>query len=517
MRLKIMGTLLAVVMTAGWAYGWGNYNIYGIHFYGDNPAAENTIKNGKGMYSVEMYYTQGWMSMTTTQKNNEQSKLNAIKNKGFKIILRLDYNQQYTVPPLNNWTARYYYAVTCGEIADKMENIVDLYVIGNEMTTSPESSCRDALWYAKVYNGYDNNCAYYQIHDNDDSATVMVGGLTAWPYYIGQIDGNNIDWLATVQSNVNQDGDEAQIDGYALHAYSGTEYYNDSSSAVEDPRFSDVTGMRSFIQFLKVIYNEHGYYIPVHITETNTYWFNTGFADSSYRSAWTKEAFQTIDEWNACSDLKIDSLCWFTYSTLGITDPNSDIYGNALMRTNNTNLNTARSDFNWVTYNKNMIPGNPGSTLRFQAENYTNSAEWVSDVGVEGTDYHDTDNTNQGGYYRNGDVTQAHVDIGLLPDWSGFFIGWTANGEWLRYETIAGGRNYKVRVRYSRGSTGNGSVRFAVDGTNKATITLPYTGSWDTYTTADSSTFYMSAGYHTIKMHVDTAPFNVDYFEFIPQ
>lgn len=513
---RILRYVAFVTLTsATLAFGQGTYPIYGIHFYG--TGAENTIKNGKSMWSVEMLYTTNWRAMTTAQKDAERSKLLNIKNKGFKIILRLDYSQAQTVPPLNDWTNRYYFAVDCGSIAQKMSDIVDHYIIGNEMTTAPDANCRDALWYAKVFNGHDGNCAYDQIKLYDSTSTVMVGALTAWPYFINEINGNNVDWLATVQSNVDQSGGKPVIDGYALHAYSGGEYFNVPSSVAEDPRFSDVTGLHSFIQFLKVIYNRHGTGIPVHITETNTYWFNLGFSCYSYRANWVKEAFQAIDQWNKRSDLKICSFNWFTYSHLGITDPSSDIWGNALMRTDNGLLNTARSDFSWVTANSNMTPGSSGSTLHFEAENYTNSAEWISDVGVEGTDYHDTDAANQGGQYRNGAVSQNHVDIGRLADWSGFFIGWTANGEWYRYETIAGGRNYKVRVRYARGTSGTGVVRFQVDGTNVASINLAATANWDTYTTANSGTFYMGAGYHTIKMWVDTSPFNVDWFEFIPQ
>lgn len=507
----------AFCVTAGTALGAGNYNIYGIHFYGDSPAAESTVKNDKGMYSVEMLYTESWAAMSSAQRDAERNKLQAIKDKGFRIILRLDYSPTYTIPPVDDWTGRYYFAYYCGSIANKMASVVDLYVIGNEMTTHPQAGCRDALWYAKVFNGHDSNCCYDQIKANDSTATVMMGALTAWPYYISEIGGNNVDWLRTVQNNVDQSGGTPVIDGYALHAYSGKEYFNDTSSPTEDPRFSDVTGLRSFIPFLVKIYEKHGPNVPVHITETNTYWFANHFAQTSYRSAWIKEAYQTIDEWNQCSDMKIDSLVWFVYSHLGITDPNSDIWGNSLMRTDNPLLNQARADLAWVTANTNMVPGYPGGTLRFQAENFTNSAEWINDVGLNGVDYYDTDNVNAGGEYRNGSENQPHVDIGRLPDWSGFFVGWMAAGEWLRYETIAGGRNYRPRFRYSRGVSGDGSVTLSLDGTAVATLNLPSTGSWDTYTTSSLGTqFYMPPGYHHLTVSTSTGSINIDWFELVP-
>jgi len=122
-----------------------------------------------------------------------------------------------------------------------------------------------------------------------------------------------------------------------------------------------------------------------------------------------------------------------------------------------------------------------------------------------------------GGEYRNGSENQPHVDIGRLPDWSGFFVGWMAAGEWLRYETIAGGRNYRPRFRYSRGVSGDGSVTLSLDGTAVATLNLPSTGSWDTYTTSSLGTqFYMPPGYHHLTVSTSTGSINIDWFELVP-
>src|SRR5947209_20107581 len=48
------------------------------------------------------------------------------------------------------------------------------------------------------------------------------------------------------------------------------------------------------------------------------------------------------------------------------------------------------------------------------------------DNGGEGVAFHDLDAINHGGVYRN-----AAVDIVNTP--SGYAVGWTAAGEWLRY------------------------------------------------------------------------------------
>ena len=480
--------------------GSGTYNIYGIHFYGDG--AEN-LKNGKGMYSVEVLYTDQY------NKTNDRAKLQNIVNKGFRVILRIDYKHGQTVPAENDWVGRYNFAQSCKTIAQDVGDLVNIYVIGNEMQADYEGKI-PALWYTYCFNDYDTNCVYDQIKAVRPGAIVCMGALSGWPGYDHEPT-SNISFMNTFLANV-----EA-VDGFALHAYSGTSYYN-GTGGIEDPRYSDTTGLHSFSEFMKKIYAKYGATKPVYITEANTYWglnpsVPAQFSDKSYRDNWMKEAFQAIDEWNASNDIKVDAFCWFTYSTLGITDPNSDIFGNAMARTDNAKLTRAREDFNWVTSNTNMVPGTPGSTLKFQAENYSNSDNWNNTNGVEGTDYHDLSSGNTGGEYR-----YENVDIGRLPDWSGFFVGWFDAGEWLRYTTLAGGNTYKIKLRYSRGATGNGQVHFTIDGNAKGgNISLPGTGSWDTYQEAYSTSFTMPAGFHDIKLYCDVNGVNVDWFEFVKQ
>lgn len=508
-------TLAGFLPTAGEAGPYNDHTIYGIHFYGEG--AENTIKNGKPMYSLEMLYTQRWK---TADKQAERNKYQAIKDKGFTLIMRIDYDINNTVPNYGDWNGRYDFAVQAGDIAAWMDDIVDYYIIGNEMTTAPNEHVRNAWWYAACYNGYDSNSAYDKIKLNDGNATVLLGALTGWPggnELIG--DQNNTDWLRDVQNYVDQAGNEPQIDGYALHAYSGREYFEDNIwSDTEDPRFSDIAGFGGFIEFMKPIAERHGPDIPVMITETNTYWMPIGEeSDMTYRENWMKEAFQAVDEWNAKADLKVGALIWYTYSHFDFP-ANRDIYGNAIMRTDNWRLNAARNDFAWVTANKNMVTGYPGGTLRFQAENYTNSAEWKYDTGWQTLDYNDTTHDNQGGLYRFGNEWQPRPDVGWNDTYDGFMIGWMEQGEWLRYATVAGGREYRFRVRSARGVGGTGQVSLAVDNvaSNVASCSIPYSGGWNTYQLRDGGTFWLPYGFHHLYLKADTGATNVDWFELIP-
>ncbi|MEZ4237459.1 MAG: DUF5010 C-terminal domain-containing protein [Myxococcota bacterium] len=491
-----------------------DYPVYGIHFYGDDPPAEATIQNGQPMWSVELLYTQDW---ARSDWGRERAKLQSIRDKGFRVILRLDYDRTFTVPPNPDWNARWAYATTAGQIAATMADIVDVYVIGNEMTTQAPAEVRDPVWYACVYHGCAPDSAWEHIHANDATAQVLMGPLSPWPYHMDQIGMDNVDWLSTVMDHVEQGPAGPAIDGYALHAYSSTDQADDPGTPIEDPRTGDVTGMQAVRPFLERIYARHRASVPIHITESNTYWMASGFAADSYRDDWVKEAFQAVDEWNGSNDLKILSLDWYVYSHLGITDPASDIWGNAMMRTDNPRLNRAREDFSWVTSHADYRPGAPGGELRFQAENFTNDAAWSTKQGLEGVDFHDTDAANLGGQYRNGPGDAPQVDIARLPDWSGFAVGWIAPGEWLRYKMLAGGRMVRLAARYARGTPGSASLTLRVDGAAVTTLSLPDTGGWDAYTgTAASGAFWLPEGAHELRIETPTGGFNLDWFSLVP-
>lgn len=57
MKLRFLSTALSflTLLVSNTAYAAGTDPIYGINFYG--TGAENTIKNGKQMWTLEMIYT----------------------------------------------------------------------------------------------------------------------------------------------------------------------------------------------------------------------------------------------------------------------------------------------------------------------------------------------------------------------------------------------------------------------------------------------------------------------------
>lgn len=482
------------------------YPIYGFNFYGEG--AENTVKNGKGMWSLEMIYANEY------QRDAQRARLANIKNRGFRIILRLDYGRGATIPLEHrpeSWTQRAQFAATAGQIAADLGDLVDVYVIGNE-PQDPSGGSPSAWWYAVNFNGYDGNCVYDKIKQARPGAVVSIFAPGGWPSQEG------IDYFNAVLNTVDRDGNnEPQIDAFALHAYSGAE--TTGKLVAEDPRFSSGLDFGAFKIFAEIIHGRFAGARPIYITETNTYWFYCAWggcsthSQDSYRDNWMKEAYQAIAEWNAANDQKVHGLLWYVYQHCG---PGcADQYEQSLARTDNARLNRARDDLSWVTANTNMVPGKPGGALRFQAENFNNSDTRDGRglaTGLAGTDYHDTSGGNSGGHYRTepGD----DVDIVALPNYAGFSVGFTRAGEWLKYRTLTSGGNYKLRARYARGPAGAVRLRLYVDGVWRATLSLDGTGGWGTYREVlGGEVFNLPKGAHELRVYFEGDDADLDWFQ----
>ena len=505
--MKLRNTLLVICLVlaaSSIACAQGTYPIYGIHFYSDDAAA--SIQNGKGMWTVEMLYTTDVHNWTT-----ERAKLQNIKNHNFRIILRVDWRWDSCVPPTNDWGNRWQFAQDCKTIATQLGDLCECMIIGNELR---DGDAITSDWYTKCFNAHDGNCVYQQVKIARPSLKVGIYAPGGWPGT------ENLNYWQYVVDHVYKDGNnKPQIDCFPLHGYSGETTLTNINA--EDPRYGDELDFKGFVPYMRRIYSTFGASKPVYITETNTYWYfgpwdtNPRYSQDSYRSAWIKEAYQAIDEWDRSNDLKIYALCWYCYQYQ--CQQGCDQYENSLVRRDDNEMNIARGDYSWVTQYTNVTAGTPGTTLRFQAESYSNSdvtSGRGNANGIEGTDYHDTTTGNSGGVVRG-----ENVDVGVTPDYSVVFVGWTAATEWLRFESLFGGYNYKIKARFARGVSGSSTVRWQVDGVTKGTLYLDDPDdNWNTYSdSALTSSFNIPAGDHIIKMIFDTGNVNIDYFEFVKQ
>jgi hypothetical protein len=126
------------------------------------------------------------------------------------------------------------------------------------------------------------------------------------------------------------------------------------------------------------------------------------------------------------------------------------------------------------------------------------------DNGGQGVAYYDTTPGNSGGAFRSDDV-----DMEASAD-GGYDVGWIAAGEWLNYSvsvTTAGSYTAQIRVA---SPSGGGSMRigFGSPSGTSATVAVPQTGDWQTWTTV-SVPITLAAGTQTLTLSFDTNGFNV--------
>ncbi|HVD96827.1 MAG TPA: carbohydrate-binding protein, partial [Cytophagaceae bacterium] len=142
------------------------------------------------------------------------------------------------------------------------------------------------------------------------------------------------------------------------------------------------------------------------------------------------------------------------------------------------------------------IPG------KIEAENY--------DLGGQNIAYNDSETANQGGVYRTDGVDiQATTDVS-----GGYNVGWTADGEWLKY-TVNVATTGAYNIDFRSAGTGSGVVRLELDGTDiTGSVTLPSTGGWQTWATITRSNVSLTAGQHILRLFIVTGGFNINSISF---
>ena len=145
-------------------------------------------------------------------------------------------------------------------------------------------------------------------------------------------------------------------------------------------------------------------------------------------------------------------------------------------------------------FRPNAIPG------RIEAENY--------DLGGEGVAYHDTTPGNAGGLYRTDDV-----DLERFPAEGTPSVGWIRSSEWLTYTaTVAQSGTYTLRARVASPYPGR-KAYLSVDGAPKATIEVPYTGSFATFATVQVPVT-LTAGTRVLKVYFSGDGQNLNWLDF---
>jgi spore germination protein YaaH len=134
------------------------------------------------------------------------------------------------------------------------------------------------------------------------------------------------------------------------------------------------------------------------------------------------------------------------------------------------------------------------------------------DTGGQAVAYNDLTTGNSGNTYRTDGVDlEATTDTG-----GGYNIGWVQAGEWTEYTVkINTAGTYTLQARVSATATGK-TFHVEMDGVNvSGTITVPNTGSYQTFQTVSVTTSSLTVGQKVMKIAMDVAGFNINYVNFL--
>ena len=106
------------------------------------------------------------------------------------------------------------------------------------------------------------------------------------------------------------------------------------------------------------------------------------------------------------------------------------------------------------------------------------------------------------------------MDVEACADTNGGYnVGWIDSGEWLSYTVnVAVAGYYDINVRVASPNTG-GSLRIQMAGQDVASLVVPNTGAWQTWTTATVPSISLNAGQQILKLAVDNGGWNVNYID----
>ena len=238
---------------------------------------------------------------------------------------------------------------------------------------------------------------------------------------------------------------------------------------------------------------------------------STGTTESSVSLAWDHDGTNTA-YYNVYGDGAFETTSSSTSATItGLSSGTSYSFhvtaddGNGT-QSPDSNTITVATDSGGGGTSQAPYPGSPHAVPgRIQAQEY--------DTGGEGTAYHDTTTSNEGGAFR----TDQAVDVETVSDSTGgsYNVGWTADGEWLEYTVdVAEAGTYDLHVR-NASNAGGGTISVDVGGTDvTGAVSLSGTGGWQTWQTSTIQDVSLDAGEQVVRVNVDTGGYNLNWIEF---
>ncbi len=137
-----------------------------------------------------------------------------------------------------------------------------------------------------------------------------------------------------------------------------------------------------------------------------------------------------------------------------------------------------------------------------EAENY--------DVAGEGFSYHDGEDENRGGQYRDDCVDIVNADA------DGYALGYTTYGEWTEYTVnVEESDLYDVTANVSNGGKLDGFRLFIDDKEITQDYVIPQTGdNWSVYKEVPITTAAIEKGEHVLKIVINGSYVNIDWLKF---
>lgn len=175
-------------------------------------------------------------------------------------------------------------------------------------------------------------------------------------------------------------------------------------------------------------------------------------------------------------------------------------------------VGTNEKDEIYMANNQDTTPPTPYKDVRaavpgiIEAENY--------DVGKPNRAYYDADGENQGGAYREDAVDIVAIDS--ADPTKGYAIGYTNDGEWLKYSIdVKTAGVYTVFANMATNAEDVGIRLYIDDKAITDKIVAKQGEDWSTYATVSANTSEIAAGEHVLKLVIDGSFVNVDYVKFV--
>ncbi len=260
--------------------------------------------------------------------------------KGLRVLVRVDYDQQQTVPPANDYVALGQYLAYVRRLArDARLSGVYGYIIGNGINARSETTLAPSQpitpdWYARLFNGYGAQASHTDnvvetIRAENATVRVLVGPVRPWLSDANgakqfSIDSPWLNYMNTLLADLDESAANNEAIGVALTAPDGfaVSAPGDPDSAAlvltppaDEPR-ADLrradwngaqSGFRVYTDWLSVI-NAYPRFkgLPIYIN-TNTYPPGSDSPPAqNYPRGWLTNALAVVN-----AEPQAAALCWF--------------------------------------------------------------------------------------------------------------------------------------------------------------------------------------------------------------